>query len=67
MPPTSNPLCTPELPTSSFIPTPLTKREVMALHLTAAYITSGNITYAVALGIKAADELLEKLKLNEKI
>ena len=67
MPPTSNPLWTPALPTSSLIPTPLTKREVMALHLTAAYITNGYIAWAVDRGIKTADELLEKLKLNEKI
>jgi hypothetical protein len=64
---TSNPLYTASLPTSSLIPTPLTKREVMALHLTAAYITNGDTTYAVGLGIEAADKLLEKLKLNEKI
>jgi hypothetical protein len=39
----------------------------MALHLTAAYITNGDKTFAVELGVKAADALLEKLKPNEKI
>lgn len=63
----SNPLWTPALPTSSLIPTPLTKREVMALHLTAAYIANGDKAFAVELGVKAADTLLEKLKPNEKI
>ena len=51
--------------TSNFIPTPLTKRELMALHLTAAYITNGDKAYAVELGVKTADTLLEKLKINE--
>ena len=41
--------------------TPLTKREQFALALTAAYIANGDTTYAVPLGIAAADKLIKDL------